>query len=251
MIPSYYTLIVIATDLAIATAVWGVLSWAAARSGLDRAARRGVQIGSGVFIGAWLGAALLLAPSPSSPIQDPFYVTPLIPWFVVTSLAIALLAIRRSASLRTALAAVPLPTLHALQVWRIFGVVFIVQQAQGLLPAGFGLPAGWGDLVVGLTAAPLALALERRLRRAHVLAAFWNVFGLLDLVVAIGTGTGVLVALLGLGPRVPAAAAMAAFPMFLVPAFAVPMSTLIHVLALAALRRETRLTRPLAPAPAH
>jgi hypothetical protein len=70
----------------------------------------------------------------------------------------------------------------------------------------------------------------------------WNVLGLLDLVVAVGMGSGFLAPLLTpeLGP-VPPAAAMGAFPLILVPTFAVPVSVLLHLLALARLLREVRL----------
>ena len=62
--------------------------------------------------------------------------------------------------------------------------------------------------------------------------------GLLDLVVAVGMGSGLLVPLLApsLGSA-PPAAAMGALPMILVPAFAVPVSVLLHLLALGRLWR--------------
>jgi len=55
-------------------------------------------------------------------------------------------------------------------------------------------------------------------------------------------GTGLLAPYLApeLGPRVQPAAAMGIFPMFLVPAFAVPVSVLLHLIALGRLRREVR-----------
>jgi hypothetical protein len=73
--------------------------------------------------------------------------------------------------------------------------------------------------------------------------------GVLDLIVAAGTGTGLLAPLVApeLGPRVPPAPAMGVLPMFLVPAFAVPMSLLLHVLALGRLLREIRFGARLAP----
>lgn len=108
------------------------------------------------------------------------------------------------------------------------------------LPAHFALPAGWGDILVGLTAPLVALGLARGIRGGRTLAISWNVFGLLDLAVAVGMGTGFLAPLLApdLGPRVPPALAMGVFPMILVPLFAVPMSVLLHLLALRGLRRE-------------
>jgi hypothetical protein len=37
------------------------------------------------------------------------------------------------------------------QVYRIVGVFFLVESEQGRLPLGFALPAGLGDIFVGLS----------------------------------------------------------------------------------------------------
>jgi hypothetical protein len=44
------------------------------------------------------------------------------------------------------------PLLIAMQSYRIFGLGFIVLMALGQLPAIFAIPAGLGDLAIGLTA---------------------------------------------------------------------------------------------------
>ncbi len=251
VIPWYIALTVIAANLTIAVVAWSILSSAAGRSGLPPAAQRRVRIGSGVFFGAWLGAVLLVAPSPASLLaRGTFTIPPLIPLFLGASFAVVLLALWRSSALRRALAAAPLPALHRAQAWRVVGILFVILLAQGQLPAHFALPAGWGDVAIGLTAPMVALALARGVRGARGLAISWNVIGLLDLVVAVGMGTGWLAPLVApeLGPRVPPAAAMGSLPMILVPTFAVPMSFLLHLLALGALVREARLGPRLAPA---
>lgn len=125
--------------------------------------------------------------------------------------------------------------------------------AQGQLPARFALPAGWGDIAIGITAPLVALALTRRLLGAIPLAFSWNVLGLLDLVVAFGMGTGHLAPLLvpELGDRVPPAAAMGIFPLILVPTFAVPVSVLLHLVALGRLRSRVRAVSGSVPKAAH
>src|SRR5712692_1164270 len=149
-IPGYITFIVIATNLAVAVAVWRVLSSAAARTDLPSGAQRTFRLASALFIGAWLGADLLLAPAPASILgRDRFFLTPLIPILNVVPIAIALLSLWRSSSLRRVVSAVPLPTLHGLQVYRAIGFVFLALLALGQLPAHFALPAGWGDIAVG------------------------------------------------------------------------------------------------------
>lgn len=238
-IPWYLTLVVLATDLVIAAVLWRLLDIAAGRSGLPPAAARNIRIASAAFLGLWLGLALLLAPTPASLAGgDPFSITPLIPLFALVPPALAIAWFRRSPALRAVLAAVPVSALVGIQLYRLIGAVFLVLLARGAVPAHFALPAGWGDVAVGLAAPLVALALARGMRGATALGVAWNTFGLLDLVVAVGTGTGLLVPLLAPGPgRVPPSAAMGVFPMILVPAFAVPVSVLLHLAALARLAR--------------
>ena len=248
-IPRFIELIVLGTTVTVAATVWWLLFSAARRSGLSAPARRAVQLGSAGFIGVWLGAALLLAPAPDSLLgRDPFYLSPLIPLFGVIPPALVGLALAFFPALRRAIAAVPLPALIAIQLYRAVGAIFLILLAQEQLPSHFALPAGWGDIAIGLAAPLVALALLRGVRGARGLGAAWNVLGLLDLVVAVGMGTGYLAPLLtDAAGRLPSAAAMGVFPMILVPTFAVPVSVLLHLLALAQLRREIGFGSALMP----
>jgi hypothetical protein len=253
IIPWYITVTVLAVSPIVALAVWRLFASAAERSDLPPAERRKVSVAIGLFLAAWLGAALVLAPPPASALsRDPFRITLLVPLFAVVSFAGVFLAFRFSPAFKRVLEAASLPALTAVQVYRVLGVVFVILLAQGQLPAHFALPAGWGDIAIGLTAPLVALALVRRLPGAAPLAILWNVLGLLDLVVATGMATGLLAPLLApeLGPRVPAAAAMGVFPMVLVPLFGVPVAVLLHVAALGRLLRERRPRARLVPRPA-
>jgi hypothetical protein len=250
VIPWYITLTSLATSLTIAVAVWIILSSAASRSGLPASEQRRVRTVSAIFLGVWLGAALLLAPAPASLLtRDPFYLTPLIPFFAVVPPTIVLLALWRSSTLRRVVAAASLPALIGVQFYRSVGVLFVILLALGQLPAHFAVPAGWGDIAVGLTAPLVALALARGVRGGRTLAIGWNVFGLLDLVVAVGMGTGFLAPFLvpDLGSRVSPTPAMGVFPMVLVPTFAVPVSVLLHLVALVRVLREVRLVSGMVP----
>jgi hypothetical protein len=244
LIPWYITLAVLAIEAAIPVAVWRIFAAGAPRR---------VRIGLGVFLFGWLGLVLALAPAPDSLLaRERFYLTPLIPLFAAGSLVVALLALRLSPALRRAVATASLPAIIGVQVYRTIGALFLIVLALGQLPAHFALPAGWGDVAVGVTAPIVALALLRGAPGARSLAVAWNVFGLLDLVVAVGMGTGFLAPFLlpGLGAAVPPAAAMGVFPLVLVPTFAVPVSVLLHVLALGRLLRESRADSRLVPKPA-
>jgi hypothetical protein len=252
VIPWYITLVVLATNLTIGVAVWRIVSRAAPRSGLPTAIQRRVRIGTAIFLGGWLGAALLLAPAPASLlVRDRFYLSPLIPLFTTAAFLIVFLALRLSPALRQVLNAASLPAIIGVQFYRTIGLLFIILLGLGQLPAHFALPAGWGDVAIGVAAPLVALALARGVPGAVTLAVAWNVLGLLDLIVAVGMGTGFLAPFLapGLGSQVPPAAAMGVFPLIVVPTFTVPVSVILHLLALGCLRRAVQL-RP-SPLPLH
>jgi hypothetical protein len=141
--------------------------------------------------------------------------------------------------------AVPADALISTQVYRVIGgVLFLPLYASGILPGYFALPAGWGDLVVGLLALFVALAVRRKLGGARPLALRWNVFGFLDLVAAVGLGTGRLVPLLAptLGTVSPVAT-MTFFPLVLIPTFAVPLGFILHIYSIRRTLREGRAQR--------
>src|SRR4051812_26478571 len=136
VIPWYITLITVGTNILAGLAVWLILSTAAGRSGLAPISQRRFRIGAAIFLGGWLGAALLLAPHPSSLLgTDRFAISPMIPVFALGSFAIALLAFLFSPAVRRVLGAASLPALIGVQLYRAVGFMFIVLFAQGQLPA--------------------------------------------------------------------------------------------------------------------
>src|SRR5579859_3352874 len=76
----------------------------------------------------------------------------------------------------------------ALQVYRVLGVSMAIQALRGALPTVFGLPAGFGDLFIGLTALLAAAALASGTPSGKTVFVLWNVLGLLDLFIAVSTG---------------------------------------------------------------
>jgi hypothetical protein len=128
--------------------------------------------------------------------------------------------------------------LTSLQSWRILGMMFLFLLAMGRLPAVFAIPAGVGDVLVGLTAPYVADRLRRGTlsRRAF---AWFTALGLLDFAVAFGAGNYVNVhpGLYG------GFATMTAWPLVLVPAFFVPAFALLHLAAWLSARRAGRYFR--------
>ncbi|OLC89320.1 MAG: hypothetical protein DMD38_01440 [Gemmatimonadetes bacterium] len=175
-----------------------------------------LPVGAGVAIVIWLGLAVAAGAS-GFLLQLPFPGAQLIILgLVAVTIAIALVR----GPVRTWLDALPLRVLVGFNAMRLIGVAFLLLAAQGSLNPVFASRAGWGDIAVAILAIVFVLAEPRRI----VLHA-WNVFGVLDLLVAVGTAT--VVTLQGTTPGV---APILTFPLNLVPTFFVPLLFANHVL---------------------
>ena len=132
-----------------------------------------------------------------------------------------------------------LPLITAVQGWRIGGFAFLALYAYGVLPGAFAWPAGLGDMAIGVTA-PWMMTL---LRRNPAFAAgkvfrVWNVFGILDLALAVGIGA--LGSFLSTGaPGEISTRPMGDWPLILIPAFFVPLFVMLHAAALFSSRGPT------------
>ena len=123
---------------------------------------------------------------------------------------------------------IDLKALTVVQSWRFVGFGFLALYAYGILPASFALPAGLGDMAIGITAPLIALRFsDSRYRRLFLM---WNALGIADLVTAVSMGAA------SRGAH-PSTAPMAVLPLSLIPAFAVPLLTILHVIAIAQARR--------------
>lgn len=113
--------------------------------------------------------------------------------------------------------------LTLLQTWRVAGVAFLALLVVGELPARFALPAGIGDVIVGLTAPLVAVYLVGGGHRARWGYVGWTLFGIADLVAAVSLGvtTGQ-----GMEP-------VAVLPLSMIPAFGVPLTLALHAISLA------------------
>jgi hypothetical protein len=90
-----------------------------------------------------------------------------------------------SAAFRQALMKLPLPALVGINGFRIGGVFFLLLFSHGRLSAPFAPSAGWGDIVTGTAAIPLAAMAASHRTVPLWLLGMWNAFGALDLIVAI------------------------------------------------------------------
>src|SRR5437660_6798276 len=74
------------------------------------------------------------------------------------------------------------------QIYRVLGGIFLILYAGGHIPGFFALPAGIGDVIVGVLAPVVAVAYARVLNNRGIRLRAWNLLGLADLVVAVATG---------------------------------------------------------------
>ena len=129
-----------------------------------------------------------------------------------------------------------------LNLWRLVGVVFLVLMANGQMPALWALPAGIGDVIVGVAAPWIARQLEtpEGKRRAIV----FTLFGMADLVVAVGLGVMTSPGPAQVFRTTPTSEFATQFPLALVPVFLVPLAFILHVVSLWQLLAKTWVTHP-------
>jgi hypothetical protein len=231
VIPSYVAPIVLTMVVVLAYRLSRLVYRAAEAAELDPATCGRVRLGTGLFLCGWLALALVLARSTPATDAAGNGIVPLsFPLFLGGSLIVAVGLLAFSPTWRRVVDAVPAESLISVQIFRLIGGIFLPLYVIGSLPRHFALPSAYGDIAVGLAAPFVALIVSKRLRSARALALGWNIFGFLDLLAAVGLGTGYLIAVLRPGIEAPpAAAAMTFFPLVLIPTFAVPLGIILHI----------------------
>ena len=132
---------------------------------------------------------------------------------------------------REAVAQIPLQPLLIAHVWRaVPGIWFVWLGTQGRLPLEFAHRAGWGDIAAALGAAVLLVWSPGPSFRPWLKA--WNLFGLADLFVAVGTAGWLNFAQPG------SMVEISGFPLALVPLFFVPVLAASHLVIFRRLRTD-------------
>ena len=190
--------------------------------------------------GLWIGFAIALSSTGIYAVTS----TPVPTIGVIAGLPLlaAGLAVLWSARVREALLALPLPLLVGLNTMRIFGALFVLLAAEGRLSGPFPQSAGWGDVIVGLTAIPLTIAIARSPKGNRGALLTWNLFGTLDLVAAVTLGIisapGSPLQLLG---GTVGSTAVTALPWSNIPSLLVPFYLITHGVIFARLARANRV----------
>jgi hypothetical protein len=196
--------------------------------------------------GLWIGAAVAVAAT--GILADTTTPVPVIGVMVALPLVAASVAALGSARVRAALLALPLRLLVGLNILRSIGAFFLLLALQDRLSGPFPQSAGWGDVITGLAAIPLTLAIIRdahgddllKVHRGWLLA--WNVFGALDLVAALTFGVmsapGSPLQVFG---GAVGSTAIVTLPWSTVPTVLVPFYLILHGIIFARLAQAGRL----------
>jgi hypothetical protein len=244
-LPIYLSATTYATVAAMEAATAYVLYQGARSAGLDVRRAAGVSIGAGLVLGGWFAASSVIG-------GQGRYQTRLghgLPWLPIAAVGFfsVLMALSRLPWVARALSAPgALPRLMLPHFFRIEGIVFIIAMLLGKLPALFAVPAGLGDIAVGL-ATPW---ITRKLTDGSgARSALWfNLFGMADLIDALVLGglTG-----FGIVSVSPSASLNSHLPLVLVPTVGVPLLLALHIKSLVLLRSQVTARRPheLTPEP--
>ena len=213
--------VIVALAIFIVAAHTAIAAMVAQRTALSPRAKIVIPFLIAAFLASWLAIATIVADGSN------FSVAPesrrlasglvaLIPF------VIAVTALFASRSIRAINAATPKAWLIAIQTYRFAGIMFVFPfLTYGIVPAGFGWPAGVGDALTGIFAPVVALMVARNQPHAFKWAVAWNIFGTLDLIVAPATALFFQARVLSIYP-------LALVPLFLGPSIGI----LTHIYSL-------------------
>src|SRR5579863_6206553 len=209
-------------------------------AGAEPSGRSGVRLAVTIALAFWLTLVLSLG-AVGAFVGPPG--TPPLPIAIGVSAPLALffLCLRFSPSFREFVLSLDLRFIVAMQAWRWAGLGFLDLYAYKVLPAVFAVPAGLGDMAIGITAPWIILGLVRQPGfAARGTFIRWNALGILDLLIAVGIGTVSTLFATG-APGEISTGPMATLPLLLIPAFLVPFFLMLHTAALLQSRQLIRL----------
>jgi hypothetical protein len=235
-IPAYLPPYVIGGSIAIIAAILVGLRRALAHANWPHGERaQALRVASVVLIGWFAGAVGLALLDVYHGASDRI---PTIQFGILIPILIGAALISRSAIVARVIDAVPQSWIVGVQLYRALGAMFLVLYASGKLPGLFAWPAGVGDIAIGLVAPVVALLYARNPHDNSGTVAIWNVLGIADLVVAVGTGFLTTPSPFQVFALDAPNELITVFPLVLIPVFLVPVSILLHVASLTKLSRS-------------
>jgi hypothetical protein len=226
--PTNTILAIVAAMIGTGAGAWFNLAAGLRRLGVAPRVEQRWRWGIGAILATWLLIVLTVAwVAPGNTVVG----APYIATFLTLGLLAGTLPLLISPMFRQLVRAIPATGLIGVHAIRVLGVLFLALMDMRLLPAQFALPAGYGDITVGLLALGMVYLFAKRKPSAPTLAIGWNALGLLDFVSALASGIAFI------GPFAAQLAAHGTSPLYLnyvliVPAFGVPLYTLLHIYSL-------------------
>jgi hypothetical protein len=213
--------VIFALAIFIVAAHTTIASIAAQRTALSPKSAIIIPFVIAAFLASWLAIATIIADGLNFPLASESR-RPASGLIALIPFVIAVTALFASKSIRAINAATPNAWLIAIQTYRAAGIMFVFPfLTYGIVPAGFGWPAGIGDALTGIFAPIVALMVARNQSHAFKWAVAWNLFGTLDLIVAPATALFFQSRVLNIYP-------LALVPLFLGP----PIGILTHIYSL-------------------
>jgi hypothetical protein len=237
-LPGYLWVLTYAEVTGICGATAYALYRGARAAGLGNRSSMKLGLGAALLFGGWLTVSSLLAGGGS-------YRSRLghgVPWLPLAVLGFfgLLFALTRAPLIRQALTA---PGAQQRLLWphsfRAAGIVFVIAMLLGKLPALFAIPAGFGDIAVGI-ATPWVARKLREGSQANALTWF-ALLGITDLVSALTLGA--LTGFLQIVHVNPTAALNADLPLAIVPTVGVPVLLAMHLTSLRVVFRDRAADR--------
>jgi hypothetical protein len=226
--PTHILAAIVTAMIGTGAGVWFNLAAGLRRASLAPRVERRWRWGIGAILVTWLLTVLAVAwAAPGNTVVAAPYIATLL----TLGLLAGTLPLLISPTFRQLVRAIPATGLIGVHAIRVLGILFLALMDMRLLPPQFALPAGYGDIAVGLLALGMVYLFTKRKPYAPTLAIGWNALGLLDFVSALVSGIAFI------GPFAAQLAAHGTSPLYLnyvliVPAFGVPLYTLLHIYSL-------------------
>jgi hypothetical protein len=225
---------IVVTSLVTAVSYWRVVGESAHRLG-DKNVSSLLRILTVVFA-AWLMLTFFLVFSPlfRAPWLFDFNAAFVLVFSIFTPVTTSLLLLSLP-KYRQLVFSVPVEQVILLHGFRvILGLGLLALYWLGFLAPAFGLEAGIGDIIIGVTAIPVALLLRHGAKYAVAIATVWNILGMLDLINALRLGIRELIPFI-VSTQTP-------LLMGMIPLLAVPVYVVWHVYTFRLLTKRSAST---------
>ncbi|HUZ96300.1 MAG TPA: hypothetical protein VMU57_15450 [Edaphobacter sp.] len=236
LVPAYLPAYILIGSVATITAVLFAVHRELQGAGWPDHERRRATSSIAILLVVWFLAELV--PASLGFFQGATPRIPMIQFGMLIPPVIVALLFWRWRLLRRVIEAVPQKWIAGVQFYRVMGVIFLVLYAAGKLPGIFAFPAAIGDILTGLFAPVVGTAYARNPQAAAGRLGAWNLFGIADLIVAVGLGFLTSPSPLQMLSLDKPNELVTAFPLVMVPVFLVPLAVLLHLASLKKLRQS-------------